>query len=41
VRADWADHLAGRLTPLKNPFVIQGAAVPQQVIDEMRSRWTR
>lgn len=39
--ADWADHLAGTLTPKKNPFVIQGSAVPRQVVDEMRRRWAR
>ncbi|AYO84758.1 tyrosine-type recombinase/integrase [Methylobacterium brachiatum] len=39
--ADWADYLGGTLTPQANPFVIQDTAVPQQVVDEMRARWTR
>ncbi len=39
--ADWADYLAGALTPEKNPFVVQGGAVPQQVVDEMRTRWAQ
>lgn len=39
--ADWADYLGGTLTPQANPFVIQDSAVPQQVVDEMRARWSR
>ncbi|CAA2105814.1 Prophage CP4-57 integrase [Methylobacterium bullatum] len=39
--ADWAEHLNGTPTPKKNPFVIQGSAVPRQVVDEMRKRSAR
>ncbi|WP_342166000.1 tyrosine-type recombinase/integrase [Methylobacterium sp. SD21] len=35
---DWADYLAGRINPQRNPFVIQGEVVPQSVLDEVRSR---
>ncbi|GJD34471.1 tyrosine-type recombinase/integrase [Methylobacterium aerolatum] len=35
---DWADYLAGRIDPKRNPFVIQGEVVPQSVLDEVRGR---
>lgn len=35
---DWSDYLAGRIDTTRNPFVIQGEAVPQSVLDELKSR---
>lgn len=39
--ADWADYLAGSLDREKNPFVIQGSVIPQQVVEEVRARRAR